>query len=84
MCLDRDGSFSRTQPVHFERITGEGEKPAIIFAAGGAPIAVCRDGNLYYGSVYPGGSDITPGFLTVTRNSPDRKLTVFSPTLKEA
>jgi hypothetical protein len=84
MCLDKDGSFSRTQPVHFRRITPEGQRPAIIYAAGGAPIAVCRDGNLYYGSGYPGVSDTTPGFLTVTRNSPDGKLTMFAPTLKEA
>src|ERR1051325_5162275 len=46
LCLDRDGSFARTQPKFFERITPDGEKPAIIFADGGAPLAVCRDGNL--------------------------------------
>jgi hypothetical protein len=41
MCLDPLGSFSRTQPRHgFERITPDGVTPAIIFADGGAPIAV--------------------------------------------
>src|SRR5206468_2472233 len=55
LCLDPQGSFSRTQPKHFKRITPDGVRPAIIFADGGAPIAVCRDGNLYYGSNWDGG-----------------------------
>src|SRR4026208_1176575 len=50
LCLDREGAFARTQPKFFERITPEGEKPAIIFADGGAPLAVLRDGQLYYAS----------------------------------
>jgi len=45
LCPDPNGSFSRTQPKHFKRITPDGLRPAIIFADGGAPIAVCRDGN---------------------------------------
>ncbi len=80
MCLDVQGVFSRTQPKIFERITQTGIKPAIIFADGGAPIAVNRDGNLYYGS----GDDMSPGGLTVTRLSPDGKRTLFSPALKTA
>src|SRR5688572_20374930 len=48
LCLDRHGSFSRTQPKHFLRITADGVRPGIIFADGGAPIAVCEDSNLYY------------------------------------
>src|SRR5215831_12227561 len=44
MCLDTDGSFSRTQPRHFERITPDGVKPALIYADGGSPIAVLPDG----------------------------------------
>ena len=54
LCLDSNGSFSRTQPKHFERVTPEGVRPAIIFADGGAPIAVCRDGNLCYASNWAG------------------------------
>src|SRR5688572_22777973 len=48
LCLDREGKFARTRPKFFERITPDDEKPAIIFADGGAPLAVCRDGQLYY------------------------------------
>jgi hypothetical protein len=35
MCLDPEGSFSRTQPKHFERISLDGVKPALIYADGG-------------------------------------------------
>src|SRR3974390_194649 len=49
MCLDREGSFSLVDLRLFERITPRGARPAIIFADGGAPVAVCRDGNLYFG-----------------------------------
>jgi hypothetical protein len=80
MCLDTAGVFSRTQPKEFERISPPGVKPAIIFADGGAPIAVNRDGNLYYGS----GDDMSPGGLTVTRLSVDGKRTLFAPALKIA
>src|SRR6185436_6146438 len=61
LCLDLNGSFSRTQPKFFERVTPEGVRPAIIFADGGAPIAVCRDGNLYYASNWSGGDNHDPG-----------------------
>jgi len=83
LCLDPQGSFSRTQPKHFECVTPEGVRPAIIFADGGAPIAVCRDGNLYYGSNWRGGDEHDPGGLTVSRLSPDGKLAHVSPSLKE-
>ena len=52
LCLNPNRSLSRRQPKHFERVTPEGVRPAIIFAHGGAPIAVCGDGNLYYASNY--------------------------------
>jgi sugar lactone lactonase YvrE len=81
LCLDPAGSFSRTQPKYFERVTPDAEKPAIIFADGGAPIAVCRDGNLYYGSNANDTNESPPGGLTVTRMSPDGKLTQFAPDL---
>src|SRR5262249_32497551 len=67
LCLDAEGSFSRTQPKYFERITPTGVKPALIFADGGSPIAVLPDGNLYYAS---NDENLTPGGLQVTRNSP--------------
>jgi hypothetical protein len=48
MALDAQGSFSRAKIPHFERITPDGEKPALVVADGGSPIAVSRDGHLYY------------------------------------
>jgi len=76
MCLDPDGSFSRTQPKHFERITPDGVEPALIYADGGSPIAVLRDGLLYYVS---NNERMTPGGLQVTRQSPSGKLSIFPP-----
>ena len=83
MCLDRQGSFARTQPKHFQRVTPDGARPAIIFADGGAPIAVCRDGNLYYGSGWGGGHQHEPGAATVSRLSPEGTVSEFAPRLKE-
>jgi hypothetical protein len=48
MGLDQEGIFSQAQPKYFERITPYGVKPAIIYAGGGSPIVVNRDGNFYY------------------------------------
>jgi sugar lactone lactonase YvrE len=76
MCLDPEGSFSRTQPKHFDRITPDGVKPALIYADGGSPIAVLRDGNLYYAS---NNEKMTPGGLQVTRQSPGGELAIFPP-----
>jgi sugar lactone lactonase YvrE len=76
MCLDAQGSFSRTQPKHFERITPDGVKPALIYAEGGSPIAVLRDSNLYYAS---NDEKMTPGALQVTRQSPGGELSIFPP-----
>jgi sugar lactone lactonase YvrE len=83
LCLDRPGSFARTQPKHFLRVTADGHRPAIIFADGGAPIAVCADGNLYYGSGWGGGHEDEPGAATVSRLSPDGTVAAFVPQLKE-
>lgn len=83
LCLDPTGSFSRTQPKHFEHVTPDGARPAIIFADGGAPIAVCPDGNLYYASNWSGGDKHAPGGLTVSRLSPDGRLSHVSPSLKD-
>jgi hypothetical protein len=74
LCLDADGSFSRSQPKYFERVTPDGAKPALIFADGGSPIAVLRDGLLYYAS---GDETMTPGGLQVTRQSPSGDISIF-------
>src|SRR5687768_7687247 len=84
LCLDPQGSFSRTQPRHFKRITPDGVSPGIIFADGGAPIAIGLDGNLYYGSSGEKDSDDKPGALARSRLSPDGKVHAFAPKLKEA
>jgi len=76
LCLDADGSFSRSQPKYFERVTPDGGKPALIFAEGGSPIAVLRDGLLYYAS---GDETMTPGGLQVTRQSPSGEISIFPP-----
>ena len=76
LCLDADGSFSRSQPKYFERVTPDGVKPALIFADGGSPIAVLRDGLLYYAS---GDETMTPGGLQVTRQSPSGEISIFPP-----
>ncbi len=76
MCLDPEGSFSRTQPRHFERITPDTMKPALIYADGGSPIAVLRDGLLYYVS---NNEKMTPGGQQVTRQSPGGRIEVFPP-----
>lgn len=83
LCLDRQGSFSRTQPKYFLRVTPDGVRPALAFADGGAPIAVCGDGNLYYGSGWGGGHEHELGGATVSRLSPDGTIATFSPQLKE-
>src|SRR5262245_15992497 len=49
MALDVEGSFARADLKLLQRITPSGVKPALIVADGGAPIAVTRDGSLYYG-----------------------------------
>src|SRR5262249_24445096 len=74
LCLDVEGSFSRTQPKHFERITPDGAKPSLIYADGGSPIAVLRDGFLYYVSH---DERMTPGGQQVTRQSAGGKLEIF-------
>ncbi len=76
MCLDAEGSFSRAQPKYFERTTAPGVKPALIFADGGSPIAVLRDGRLYYAS---NDEKMMPGGLQITRQSPGGEISVFPP-----
>ena len=81
LALDAAGSFSHAKPKYFQRITLDGAKPALIYAGGGAPLVVNRDGNLYYGS---GPDDDIPGGLSVTQETPAGVRTRFSPALSEA
>jgi hypothetical protein len=81
MCLDEQGFFSQTKPKYFERITPDGTKPAIIFAGGGSPIVVNKDGNFYYCGG-PNGN-MNPGALTLVRETPQKQQTIFSPYLED-
>lgn len=83
LAFDAQERFSGQLPRLFEKITPKGVKPALLYASGGAPFVVHSDGNLYYGSGYPGGDDKTPGGLTLTRLARDSKRTLFTPQLKE-
>jgi hypothetical protein len=83
LALDATGEFSTQLPRLFEKITPAGVVPAVLYASGGAPFVVNQDGNLYYGSGYPEGDDLTPGGLTLTRLSPDAKRTLFPPAFKQ-
>jgi hypothetical protein len=80
MCLDEPGSFSNTQPEYFKRITPDGTKPSIIYAGGGSPIMVNKDGNFYYGGMQ--NNDLKRGSKTIVRETPGKHQTVFVPTLK--
>src|SRR3984893_15410104 len=80
MCLDEQGIFSQTQPKYFERITPKGMKPAIIYAGGGSPIVVNRDGNFYYCGGQKG--DMHPGAKTLVRETPGKQQTLFAPTVE--
>jgi sugar lactone lactonase YvrE len=80
MALDAEGRFARADLKRFERITPVGVKPALIVADGGAPIAVGRDGNLYYGLSLLDGGKLGAG---LTRISPDGKQNLFAPALTE-
>ena len=83
LALDAEGRYPADAfPKLYERITPPGNKPALLYASGGAPFVVNRDGNLYYGSGYPGGEDTAPSGLTLTRMTPDGKRSLFAPKLK--
>ena len=83
MALDTEGKFSSAVDNRlFERITPSGVKPILLYASGGAPLVVNQDGNLYYGSGFPGGDEMAPGGFTVTGMSTDGKKTLFAPDLK--
>jgi sugar lactone lactonase YvrE len=75
MALNDEGSLARSDVSPVERITPPGVKPALIVADGGAPIAVCRDGNLYYGLRLLDGDRVAVG---LTRITPDGKRSPFA------
>jgi sugar lactone lactonase YvrE len=83
MALDAEGKLSRAKIPHFERITPDGEKPALVVADGGSPIAVSRDGHLYYLCGFSRTQPTDPGGPLIGRMSPEGKLTVLTPGLKE-
>jgi DNA-binding beta-propeller fold protein YncE len=76
MCLDEKGIFSKLQPHYFKRITPDGTIPAIIFAGGGSPIIINKDGNFYYCGGQKG--DLHPGAKTLVRETPGNQLILFS------
>lgn len=80
MALDAEGRFARAELKRVERVTPAGVKPALLVADGGAPIAVGRDGHLYFGLRLSGGDKVAAG---LTRISPDGKEGPFAPDLKE-
>lgn len=82
MCLDRAGVFANAQPKFFRRVTPDGQRPAVIYADGGAPIAVSPNGYLFYGAGHPG-SEIDPGGATVARFKPGGEPELFSTVVKE-
>src|ERR1041384_7689577 len=64
--LDTEGKFSSAPSNRlFEKITLSQRRLTLLYASGGAPLVVNRDGNLYYGSGFAGGDDTTPGGFTV-------------------
>ena len=83
MALDAEGRFSRAKLPFFQRITPDGERPTLVVADGGSPIAVCRDGNLYYLCGFSRTEPMDPGGSLIGRMSPEGKLTVLTPGLKE-
>src|SRR5258706_7230082 len=78
MCLDPEGSFSRTQPKFFKRITLPGIKPVLIFADGGSTVGVAKDGALYYVS---NDERMTPGGMHLSRNSASGEISRVAPEL---
>jgi len=75
LTIDNDGSLARADVGPVERLSPPGVKPALIVADGGAPIAVCRDGNLYYGLRLLDGDRVAVG---LTRISPDGRRAAFA------
>jgi sugar lactone lactonase YvrE len=83
MALDAQGTFARAKVPHFERITPDGTKPALVVADGGSPIVVNQDGNLYYLCGFSRTEPTDPGGPLIGRITPEGKLTVLAPGLKD-
>src|SRR5262249_27684961 len=83
LALDAEGRFARAKLPHFQRITPDGEAPVLVAADGGSPIVVNRDGNLYYLCGFSRTEPMDPGGPLIGRMSPEGKLTVLAPDLKE-
>jgi hypothetical protein len=66
LCIDLEGSFSRSNLKGFERITPDEAKPTIL-SNGDYPFTVNRDGNIY-------SALWKPGRLEINRQSPDGKV----------
>jgi sugar lactone lactonase YvrE len=81
MALDPEGRFSRAELKLVKRITPSGVKPTVLVADGGAPVAVGRDGNLYYALRLLDSGGVAVG---ITRISSDGKRTRFAPDLEKA
>ncbi|MGH7177562.1 MAG: SMP-30/gluconolactonase/LRE family protein, partial [Tepidisphaeraceae bacterium] len=82
LAWDAQGRFSDQYPRLFQKLKLDAETATLLYASGGAPLVVNRDGNLYYGSGFPEGQDTQPGGHTLTRLSPDGTRSLFSPELK--
>ncbi len=82
LAIDPLGRFSNTSPRYFERVTPPGTMPALIYAGGGAPIAIAADGALYYGSGESNGDPMFPGALELSRVEPGGKQSKVSDDLR--
>jgi hypothetical protein len=80
LCLDENGIFSQSQPKYFERITLGKQRQVLIYAGGGSPIVVNRDGNFYYCGT--DNNDKHPGAKTLVRETPGHLQTIFASGLK--
>jgi hypothetical protein len=83
LALDAGGAFSKVTPKQFERITPDGAVPTLIYADGGAPLVVGRDGNLYYGSNGSQKDSFPPGAMTVVRLSANGQQDLLAPRLQQ-
>jgi hypothetical protein len=82
LALDATGAFAQATPLKFQRVTPDGSIPALIFASGGAPIAVGDDGFLYYGADSTN-NGLPPGARSVARFRSHGERALFSPGLQE-
>lgn len=82
LALDQNGALSRTPFREQVRVPLQSGNANLIFASGGAPLAVGPDGNLFYGSNGETANSYPTGALTVGKMSPRGEATLFAPKLK--